>query len=39
MKLQILVNGRAVEVDSEDLDGVAQVEPGVYSVLVDGAKL
>ncbi len=36
MKLQILVNGHAVEVDSEDLAGVAQVEPGVYSVLVEG---
>jgi biotin carboxyl carrier protein len=36
MKLQIVVNGRAVEVDSEDLDGVAQVEPGVYSVLMEG---
>jgi biotin carboxyl carrier protein len=36
MKLQIVVNGHAVEVDSEDLDAVAQVEPGVYSVLVEG---
>jgi biotin carboxyl carrier protein len=36
MKLQILVNGRAIEVDSEDLDGVVQVEPDVYSVLVAG---
>jgi biotin carboxyl carrier protein len=36
MKLQIMVNGRAVEVDSEDLNGVAQVEPGVYSVLMEG---
>ena len=36
MKLQILVNGHAVEVKSEDLGGVVQVEPGVYSVLVEG---
>jgi biotin carboxyl carrier protein len=36
MKLQILVNGHAVEVESENLEGVAQVEPGVYSVLVEG---
>jgi|HubBroStandDraft_6_1064221.scaffolds.fasta_scaffold135224_2 biotin carboxyl carrier protein len=36
MKLQILVNGHAVEVDSENLDRIVQVEPGVYSVLVEG---
>jgi biotin carboxyl carrier protein len=36
MKLQILINGHAVEVDSENLAGVAQVEPGVYSVLLEG---
>jgi biotin carboxyl carrier protein len=36
MKLRILVNGHAVDVDSENLDRVAQVEPGVYSVLVEG---
>ena len=36
MKLQILVNGRPVEVDAERLDQVVQVEPGVYSVLVEG---
>ena len=36
MKVQILVNGQAVEVDAGDLDSVAQVEPGVYSVLVEG---
>ena len=36
MKRQILVNGRPVEVDAERLDHVAQVEPGVYSVLLAG---
>jgi biotin carboxyl carrier protein len=36
MKLQILVNGHPVEVDAQFLDGVAQVEPGVYSVLLEG---
>jgi biotin carboxyl carrier protein len=36
MKLRILVNGHAVEVDSENLDRIVQVEPGVYSVLVEG---
>jgi biotin carboxyl carrier protein len=36
MKLQILVNGRPVEVDAEQLKSVAQVEPGVYSVLAGG---
>ncbi|HEV8042872.1 MAG TPA: biotin/lipoyl-containing protein [Bryobacteraceae bacterium] len=36
MKLQILVNGRLVPVDAEDVQRVAQVEPGVYSVLLGG---
>jgi biotin carboxyl carrier protein len=36
MKLQILVNGHPVEVDAERLEGVAEVEPGVYSVLFEG---
>ena len=36
MKLQILVNGRPVAVDAEDVERVTQVEPGVYSVLVAG---
>ena len=36
MKLQILVNGHPVEVDAEELKEVSQVEPGVYSVLVEG---
>ena len=39
MKLQILVNGRPVEVDPERLEAVAQVEPGVYSVLLDGRSV
>jgi biotin carboxyl carrier protein len=36
MKLHVLVNGREVEIDEERLHVVAQVEPGVYSVLMDG---
>jgi biotin carboxyl carrier protein len=36
MKWQILVNDREVEIDPELLDAVTQVEPGVYSVLLDG---
>ena len=36
MKLQILVNGREVEIEPDRLEAVAEVEPGVYSVLVDG---
>src|SRR5579864_5883020 len=36
MKWQIVVNDRPVEVDPEGLDGVSEVEPGVYSVLLDG---
>jgi biotin carboxyl carrier protein len=36
MKLQILVNGHPVEVDPGQLKKVAQVEPGVYSVLAEG---
>jgi biotin carboxyl carrier protein len=36
MKLQILVDGQAVDIDSERLKAVARVEPGVYSVLLDG---
>jgi biotin carboxyl carrier protein len=36
MKLRILVNGHPVEVDAEQLKRVAQVEPGVYSVLSEG---
>lgn len=36
MKLRILVNGNPVEVDAEQLKSVAEVEPGVYSILADG---
>ena len=36
MKLQILVNDRAVEIEVENLEAVRQVEPGVYSVVIDG---
>jgi len=38
MKWRILVDGRPVEVDPERLEAVAQVEPGVYSVMLDGAS-
>jgi biotin carboxyl carrier protein len=38
MKWQVMVDGRAVEIDSQQLDGARQVEPGVYSVLLDGAS-
>jgi len=36
MKWQILVNDRAVEIDPELVDAVTMVEPGVYSVLLEG---
>ena len=36
MKRQVLVNGQPVEVDTESLQAVREVEPGVYSVLLDG---
>jgi biotin carboxyl carrier protein len=38
MKWQVAVDGRAIEIDSELLDSVRQVEPGVHSVLLDGAS-
>lgn len=38
MKWQVVVDGRAIEIDSEQLANVRQVEPGVYSVLLDGAS-
>jgi biotin carboxyl carrier protein len=38
MKLQVMVDGRAIEIDSQQLDGVLQVEVGVYSVLLEGAS-
>ena len=38
MKWQVAVDGRTIEIDSEQLGAVRQVEPGVYSVLVNGAS-
>jgi biotin carboxyl carrier protein len=38
MKWQVVVDGRAIEIDSKQLDSVLQVEAGVYSVLLDGAS-
>jgi biotin carboxyl carrier protein len=38
MKLQVAVDGRTIEIDPGQLDAALQVEPGVYSVLVDGAS-
>jgi biotin carboxyl carrier protein len=38
MKLQVLVDGRTIEIDSGQLGSVLQVEAGVYSVLVDGTS-
>jgi len=38
MKLQVVVDGRTIEIDSEQFDSVRQVEPGVYSVLLEGAS-
>jgi len=36
MKMHVLVNGNAMDIDSSRLDAVLEVEPGVYSVLLDG---
>jgi biotin carboxyl carrier protein len=36
MKWQIVVDGRPVEIDKEQLANAREVEPGVYSVLIDG---
>jgi biotin carboxyl carrier protein len=36
MKWQILVDGHAVEIDPQNLETVKEVEPGVYSVLLEG---
>jgi biotin carboxyl carrier protein len=36
MKWQILIEGRSLEIDSEHLKNAIEVEPGVFSVLVDG---
>jgi biotin carboxyl carrier protein len=38
MKLRVMVDGREVEVDSEQLAGLVEVEPGVYSAVLDGAS-
>jgi len=38
MKWQVVVDGRALEIDSEQLANVRQVEAGVYSVLLDGSS-
>jgi biotin carboxyl carrier protein len=38
MKLQVAVDGRVIEIDSQQLESVRQVEPGVYSVLLDGVS-
>jgi biotin carboxyl carrier protein len=38
MKWQVVVDGRAIEIDSQQLDGVLQVEAGVYSALLDGVS-
>jgi len=36
MKWQILVDGRPIEIDKGQLESARQVEPGVFSLLVDG---
>ena len=36
MKWHVVVDGRDIEIDSMQLGAVAQVEPGVFSVLVNG---
>jgi len=36
MKWQILVDGRPVEIDPQNLESVREVEPSVFSVLVEG---
>jgi hypothetical protein len=38
-KWQILIDGREVEIDPQSLESVKQVEPGVYSVLLEGRSL
>ncbi len=38
MKWQVVVDGRTLEIDSQQLTNVRQVEAGVYSVLLDGAS-
>ena len=36
MKWQIVVDGRATDIDKDQLEKAMEVEPGVYSVLLDG---
>jgi len=36
MKLEVILNGNPVEIDTQQFDSVVEVEPGVYSVLIDG---
>jgi biotin carboxyl carrier protein len=36
MKWQILVDGHPIEIDPRRLEAVIEVEPGVYSVLLEG---
>jgi biotin carboxyl carrier protein len=36
MKWHVAVDGRTIEIESEQLSQVTQVEPGVYSVLLEG---
>jgi biotin carboxyl carrier protein len=38
-KLQILIDGNVVPIDPSQLRSVAEVEPGVYSVLLDGKSV
>jgi biotin carboxyl carrier protein len=38
MKWLVAVDDRSIEIDSEQLVSVQEVEPGVYSVLLDGAS-
>jgi biotin carboxyl carrier protein len=37
MRWEVAVDGRTIEIDSERLASVTPVEPGVYSVLLNGA--
>jgi biotin carboxyl carrier protein len=39
MKWQIVVDGRPVEIDKEQLESARQVEPGVFSVLIEGKSV
>jgi biotin carboxyl carrier protein len=38
MKWQVVVDGRTIEIDSEQLASLRRVEAGVYSVLLDGVS-